>query len=376
MGVKGTAPVKVGVVGLGQRGLQHLSSLVRLQREGQVRIAALCDAFPDNLTARKLQSHVPDLDPDGVLCTTEFAALCDPALCDALFIAIPPNLHKDEVLRGARAGLHLMVEKPMSLDLKQALVMEAEITRAGVIAACGFQQRFDPRHEAVRGYVKERPAVMATYAFHASLERHDAKHTDTARLGGPENRVWTANQAWSGTTVVEGGIHPLDLWRFWFGDVSWVQAAYVPRPAADVVDQADNPYAYSVQFGFAQGAIGNLVLSRLRRVDNLIADHRVFCTESQVEIGTDRVMAHHVNGDTPSPQTLWRGGASDGTYEFARNFVQAVATRNPDLVRSPFADSMNSLASVLAANVSHDLDGKRIRVSDWIAACRTRAPGT
>ncbi len=378
-------PVKVGVVGLGQRGLQHLAALVRLQAEGLVYVTALCDAFPANLEPVKLKSFVPDLDPATVRCTPEFGELLESGLCEALFLAVPPNLHRDEVVQAAGRGLHLMVEKPMSLDMGQALRMAAAIEDAGVLAGCGFQQRFDPRHEAVHAYVHARRAVMATYAFHAPLERHDAKHTDTQRWGGPVNRVWAASRAWSGTTVVEAGIHLLDLWRYWFGDVTWVQAAYVPRTAEDIIDHADNPYAYSVQFGFKQGAIGNLVLSRLRKVYNVLTDHRVFCTESQVVIEPDQVQAFHYGGSYPPGTTpshdevaevLWAGPQEEGTYPLARSFVQAVGDQDATRLRSPFADAMNSLASVLAANVSHEQEGRRIYIRDWVNANRMRLPTT
>lgn len=372
-----TTAVRIGVVGLGQRGLQHLKALVRLQDEGHAQVTALCDAVPSNLDAAKLKRFVPALDADAVFRTSDFDTVLEAGRCDALFIAIPPSLHRDEVVRAARAGLHLMVEKPMSLDLVQALAMQDAIEAAGVLSCCGFQQRFDPRHEAVHRYVQNRRVVLATYAFHAALERHDAKHADTARHGGPRNRVWTASRAWSGTTVVEGGIHPLDLWRYWCGDVDWVQAAYVPRAEEDVVDQADNPYAYSVQFGFANGAVGNLVLSRLRRVYNLLADHRIFCTESQIEVQPDTVTAFRYEGPYPPStepdreavaRTLWSGDAAEGTYEFGKAFVRAIAEGDASLIRSPFRDGMNSLAAVLAANESHARNGTRIQLADWLAA--------
>ncbi len=374
-------PVKVGVVGLGQRGLQHLAALVRLQIEGLAQVTVLCDAFQANLEPAKLQSFVPDLDLQTAVRTQEFTDLLEPGTCDALFLAIPPNLHKDEVVTAAQAGLHLMVEKPMSLNMVQALQMEAAIAEAGVVACCGFQQRYDPRHEAVQAYVSQRKAVMATYAFHAALERHDAKHTDTQHLGGPASRVWAASRAWSGTTVVEGGIHLLDLWRYWFGEVEWVQAVYVPRAEEDIVDQADNPYAYSVQFGFERGAIGNLVLSRLRRAYNVMTEHRVFCTESQVSIEPDQVKAFHYAGPYPPSSTptsdevaqvLWAGPREEGTYPFAKAFVQAIGEQNPDRLRSSFRDAMGSLAGVLAANVSDEQEGRRVYIRDWIGANQMR----
>ena len=48
-------PIRVAITGLGQRGLQHLSALWQLQGEGLVRIAALIDAFEDNLAEAKIR---------------------------------------------------------------------------------------------------------------------------------------------------------------------------------------------------------------------------------------------------------------------------------------------------------------------------------
>ena len=367
--------VRIGVVGLGQRGLQHLKALARLQREGHAQVTVLCDAVPANLDSAKLTRFVPAFDADAVFRTSDFDTVLESGRCDALFIAIPPSLHRDEVVRAARAGLHLMVEKPMSLDPVQALAMQDAIESAGILSCCGFQQRFDPRHEAVHRYVQDRRVVLATYAFHAgsgAARRQACRHDPPRRSAQPGV---DCQPDWSGTTVVEGGIHPLDLWRYWCGDVDWVQAAYVPRAEEDIVDQADNPYAYSVQFGFANGAVGNLVLSRLRRVYNLLADHRIFCTESQIEVQPDTVTAYRYEGPYP-PTTepdrevvarkLWSGDAAEGTYEFGKAFVRSVAAGDPLWIRSPFRDGMNSLAAVLAANESHARNGARIHLAEWI----------
>ena len=77
---------------------------------------------------------------------------------------------------------------------------------------------------------------MTTMMVNGALEGHSVKHTKTETLGGPTNRVWTANYEWSGATVVEGGIHQTDLMRYWFGDISWVEASYIHRDPSDIVD--------------------------------------------------------------------------------------------------------------------------------------------
>jgi hypothetical protein len=69
-------------------------------------------------------------------------------------------------------------------------------------------------------------------------------------------------------------------------------------------------------------------------------------------------------------QTLAAPEANDSTFAISRAFIQAVANRAPALIRSPFADAMNSLAAVIAASVSDALEGQRVYVDDLLASDR------
>ena len=377
-----TQPVRVALMGLGQRGLQHLKSLWALQAQGAVRLTALADAFTANLAADKIRNYVDGYRPDGILHTTSFEELLSQEQ-DVLYVCIPPNVHSGEVVRAAQSGLHLFVEKPMSLYLDEALEMEAAIDEAGVLSTAGFQQRFDGRHEAVHRHLREgRRPLMASYTYHGPLEGHNVKHHQTELHGGPGNRVWTANRTWSGMTVVEGGIHLLDLWRYWFGDVEWVQAHYQHRPDDEVIDGADNPYTYSALFGFASGAVGTMTLSRLRKVYADFMDHQVLWTEGRAEICWEGVTMYEYDGPYPPSQpppqgavtkTLYEGRGGDDTFAISKVFMRAIAENRPELVRSPFGDAMNSLAAVIGANVSDELGGERVDVDQLLSADRFAA---
>ena len=174
-------------------------------------------------------------------------------------------------------------------------------------------------------------------------------------------------------------IPPLDLWRYWFGDVTWVQAQYIHRPDAEIFDGADNPYAYSAHFGFANGAVGVMTLSRLRRVFASYGDHQVLWNEGRVQLENDALTAFHYDGDYPPthrPEAealrhpLHGPNTNNTTYEIAAAFVQAVQEKRQELVRSSFADAMNSLAAVIAANVSDELGGARVEIAELMTGTR------
>ena len=259
-------PIRVGIVGLGQRGLQHLKALWTLQQEGIVHITALVDTYLDNLTENKIRQHIDGFQLGHIHTSTDFFQTLKSIPLDAIYFAIPPSIHKGEIVSSAQAGIHIFAEKPMSLYLNEVIEMEQEIASHGVIATVGFQQRYDSRYESAEQFLRDKEIVMISMIMNSTLEGHSVKHTHTEKQGGPVNRIWTSNYQWSGSTVVEAGIHQVDLMRYWAGDIAWVEANYVERDSSDIVDGGDNPYAYQVTFGFASGAIGNLILSRLRKV--------------------------------------------------------------------------------------------------------------
>ena len=366
---------RVGIIGLGQRGLQHLGALWKLRSEGLVEIAALIDAFEDNLAETKIQGYVNGFRIDGIHTSTDFRETLSELSLDAVYFALPPGVHNGEVIQAANAGVHIFAEKPMSLYLNEAIEMERVIRENGVISTAGFQQRYDSRYEAVHKFLADKQPVMTTMIVNGSLEGHSVKHTKTETLGGPSNRVWTANAEWSGATVVEGGIHQTDLMRYWFGDVSWVEASYIHRDPSDIVDGGDNPYAYSVRYGFECGCIANLILSRLRQTYYSDGYESVLWTHGHLKFEGNDVVAYYYDGPYPPAQTpseesvrhpLPISSPVDPTEGISRAFLKAIETGDSDQLRSTFTSSMNSLAAVLGANASDQLDGERIYLKDLL----------
>ena len=370
------ASTKIAVVGLGQRGLQHLNALWQLE---EAQVVALCDPFPDNLTEPKIQKFVNGFSLDGISTYGAFADLLAAGGFDAIYFAIPPSLHQGELLQAAQAGIHLFAEKPVSLFLDEALEMERVIREAGIIATVGFQQRHDNWNIGIRDFLADKRLLMMTYVVNSTLESHSTKHTHTETVGGPQNRVWTANRAWSGSTVVEAGIHQTDLMRFWCGDIAWTEARYIQRAAEDIEDGGDNPDAYSVTYGFESGAIAHLIMSRLRKTFWGDSYHDIMWDRGHLKTtGSNGPVAYYYDGPYPPPEgkvdpealahTLDLGPRKNTDVEIARAFVTAVAQKSEAPLLNTFTSSLNSLAAVLGANISDQLDGQRINLKDLLSS--------
>ena len=95
---------------------------------------------------------------------------------DAVFIASANSAHHDEVIAAARAGKHILVEKPMALNTAEAEQMVAECERNNVKLMVGQVLRFSPLVRRVRELVKAGVlgtivSARADYFYDARLSR-------------------------------------------------------------------------------------------------------------------------------------------------------------------------------------------------------------
>lgn len=154
------------------------------------KLVALCD--PNSGATRRIQEFAPD--------TKAFAELNDflarPEL-DAVYIATPNHLHLPLCLAAARAGKHVLCEKPMALTLAEAQQMVETCAQSGVVYATAFDQRFHVAHQLLRqkieaGELGEVTHVRIHYACWTPTDwrpasddgAHENWRVDPAKAGG------------------------------------------------------------------------------------------------------------------------------------------------------------------------------------------------
>lgn len=62
---------------------------------------------------------------------------------DAVYIATPQNVHCAQTIKAAKAGKHVLCEKPMAVTLEECREMEAACNEAGVVFMLGFGMRYN-----------------------------------------------------------------------------------------------------------------------------------------------------------------------------------------------------------------------------------------
>ena len=125
----------IAVIGCGYWGKNHIRTLAELGA-----LSAVADADASRAADYAGQFGVRAMEPDAVF--------DDPSI-DAIVFALPPHLHAPNALRAIAAGKHVLVEKPMALNVNDAEAIVSAAEAAGRIVMTGHVLRFHPAFEAL-----------------------------------------------------------------------------------------------------------------------------------------------------------------------------------------------------------------------------------
>lgn len=151
----------VGVLGLGRIGATHAANLAELRGVDVVVYDPDARAVERTLAATGARV-LPDR--EAVLATA-----------DAVVIATPTANHPDDLAAGAAAGMPMLCEKPISLDVASTAAALDVVERAGVELQVGFMRRFDAGFVEMRRLV-ESGGLGDVYLVRAASHDHVPPH--------------------------------------------------------------------------------------------------------------------------------------------------------------------------------------------------------
>jgi predicted dehydrogenase len=122
-------------IGVGGMGSNHLNNMLRFQKEGKVRIAAVCDADENRLEAAANNAGT------GVAAYLDYRHILGRKDIDAVVIATPDHWHAVQTVHACESGKHVYVEKPASVTVREGQAMVAAARANKVAVQVGAQAR-------------------------------------------------------------------------------------------------------------------------------------------------------------------------------------------------------------------------------------------
>lgn len=267
--------VRVAIVGLGFMGRMHFRCY---KNNGHAQLAAICDTDENKLkktsqTAGNVPGAKQPLDLTGIELYTDFDKMLKEAKLDAVSITLPTYLHKDYTIKAIKAGLHVLCEKPMALDVTQCKAMIAAAKKNGKILQIGHCLRFWPEYAKIKEIVD-------------SGQYGKVKAATFQRLSLPPTwswENWLLQDKKSGGALMDLHIHDTDYIQYVFGMPKAVSSHAVTGPSGgfdhvvtsyiyngDKVITAEGGWVMTPSFGFEMSC--NIILEKATLVYDLTRD--------------------------------------------------------------------------------------------------------
>ena len=162
-------------------------------------------------------------------------------------IATPHDCHVEHCVAAFEAGKHVLLEKPIARNLKEAEIIMNAAEKAGTVGMIGFNERYID----VYAYIK---SLLEKNTFGKLLS---ARIDHYQNFNPSPNSWWRDKERVGGGAVIGSGIHRLDMLRWYFGEPISVYAKAVKMPRRL---NADDACAHAV-IEFSNGVIVNFSIN-------------------------------------------------------------------------------------------------------------------
>ncbi len=293
-----TLPLQVAVVGCGTISRQHIEALAH--SDGRASLCALCDTDLAKAEAAREVYRAALGQPAEVEILTDYGRVLQDPRVEAVDLLLPHHLHAEMTIAAARAGKHILCEKPLALTLVDCDRMAAAAQEAGVVLMHGENLRFaeavDQAAEVVgSGRLGTLVGLQATYAHWQSTALNLDWRTRPDQSGGGH--------------LMDGAIHFVDVLRHLGGEISHVQAM-ATRFRPELGAQSEDTGV--LNFRYAAGHLGQMFASHASRGRGAAPMLTVFGTEgclSLAPFGAERpvmIFPHNAPREELGEQSGWQ----------------------------------------------------------------------
>jgi predicted dehydrogenase len=224
--VSANTEIGVAVQGAGTVSTEHLNAYLR---NPHCRVVAICSRTKEGAAAKARQVG---LDPDAIGIYDDLDTLLTHPGLDALSICTPHARHAQETIAAARAGKHILIEKPVAVTPEELHAMDAAVAEAGVRTVVSFVLRWNPLVETAKAMVAD-----GTFGELIYVQADYWHNPEQSGYPGAKGRMWRATI----DAMLSGGCHAVDLARYLMrSDIAEVVALNttalegLPRPANQV----------------------------------------------------------------------------------------------------------------------------------------------
>lgn len=188
-----------------------------------------------------------------------FDAIADNEAIDIVYVVLPNSMHAEYCIRAAKAGKHVICEKPMGLNVAECDAIIDACEKAGVKLGMGYRLHSEPYTQEVKRLVREKTFGEVRFVS-----------ADAGYYSGSSPDQWRLDSKLSGGgALVNMGVYAIQSAIYGTGQnpISVAAQEFSTRPEYF----KDTDETITAQFEFPNGAVGNITTSHNMNINRLYA---------------------------------------------------------------------------------------------------------
>ncbi|TXF90709.1 Gfo/Idh/MocA family oxidoreductase [Neolewinella aurantiaca] len=273
------------VIGLGHIGRRHA---LLIDAQPSARLVAICDPLPENKLNRPDElSSVPLFKDMAALLSSDVAF-------DVACICTPNGLHAGQAIECLKAGKHVVVEKPLALNIRDCLAIIEAAQNANKHVFGVMQNRYSPASDWLKQQLDDGRLGKILQVHLNCFWNRDHRYYTSPPDGKPH--PWHGDEALDGGVLFTQFAHFIDLLCWCFGDVSVQSARFANQKHENIHAFPDSGV---VHFSLGDQTLGSLNFSTAIWDRNFESTLTVISEKGTVKLGgqyMNEVKYCHVEG--------------------------------------------------------------------------------
>ncbi|WP_345949353.1 Gfo/Idh/MocA family oxidoreductase [Mucilaginibacter sp. PAMB04274] len=225
---------KLGIALVGLGGYSSGQLAPALQQTQHCYLAGIVTGTPSKATDWAKKYNIPQ---NNIYNYQNFDSIKDNPDIDIVYVVLPVSMHKEFTIRAAKAGKHVICEKPMALNVADCLEMINACKKANRMLSIGYRLHFDPYHQEVMRLGQQKVLGALT-----SLEAANG-----FRWGSTP--TWRLKKAMSGGgSLMDMGIYTIQAARYTTGEEPIAVTAQQEKTRPDLFNEVDETVFFELEF--------------------------------------------------------------------------------------------------------------------------------
>ena len=253
--------IRIGIVGCGRISRNHFASIER--HSDHMELAAVCDTDSDTLAEHKERYSVPAY--------TDMETMLEKEHVDLVALCTPSGIHPEQTILAARAGVHVMTEKPMATRWQDGVRMVKACDEAHVRLFVVKQNRRNTTLQLLKRAVKEKRFGRIHMVHLNVFWSRPQEYYDSAK--------WRGTWEFDGGAFMNQASHYVDLLDWLIGPIDRVQAMMSTTRDIEVEDTG------VLNVRWRNGALGSMSVTMLAYPKNLEGSITILGERGTVRVG-------------------------------------------------------------------------------------------